>query len=333
MLNTVPAHLLQRIQTFIGNFALLGDEQVAVATSGGKDSVFACLALRDLGYSVVPVLVDMEFTQGWGNKVLDQMRSLNFDNATVLNARSLANTSKNPTTRSGLLKKNLLALDMISSGGPACDITPCTSCYNSKILSIEEHFEHAGFGRIVFAHHATDFVTSFLKSALMYIDRWDDTNKVYDRSRFLGLCQATREKLEVGDDSVLNRLRTLASEGCASTDEPPRQLLRTATGPELVRPLLSVWESEIEEFVNAAELETEPSGCGHSISASTQTPRELVQYELVRPLEGEPVLSELYSLALQNIDPEGRLTVDARRARDNILGTEYKQPFDGIRKF
>jgi tRNA(Ile)-lysidine synthase TilS/MesJ len=328
----VPKHLAQRVERVIDDYDLVDSDELAVATSGGKDSVFACLSLRELGFSVVPVVIDMEFTHGWGDRVRDRLRSLEFDSATVVNARRIANPSDSGTERSGLLRKNLLALDSISSDESAFQATPCTSCYNSKVLAIEEHFDETGFEKIAFAHHATDAISSFLKSALMYIDRWDHGNVTYERGRFLRLCRVVREKLEEGDDRVMHRLRELTDGGLATTDEPPRQPLRAGSEQHLIRPLLGIWESEIEEFVLRAELVTEPSGCGHSVSASTQTPRELVQYELVRPLEGQPVSLELRTLAMQNVDREGRLTSDARRNRDDLLGPEYKKSVDGVTK-
>lgn len=328
----VPAPLLQRVEDFIGRYSLLASAEVAVATSGGKDSIFACLVLRELGFTVTPVIVDMEFSPGWGEIVGSKLQSLQFHSAIVINAREIGGRPAADSERSGLLHRNLLALDAITTEEIATEVTPCTSCYNSKVLAIEDYFDHAGFTQVVFAHHATDAVTSFLKSALMYIDRWDENNVEYDRGRFSELCRTSREKILQGDHGTLLRLKQLAESGFATTDEPPRQFLRQGADKELIRPLLEVWEFEIEGFVSEAGLHTEPSGCGHSMSPLTQTPRELTQYEIVRALEPLPLSANLLELAMYNVDNQGRLVSNARRDRDDLLGTEYKKSYEGLTK-
>lgn len=332
VLPRVPKPLLDRVETAISRYSLLDSTEVAVATSGGKDSIFACLVLRELGFTVTPVIVDMEFVPNWGATVRSKMQSLEFSSATVINAREIAEHEAAASERSGLLHRNLLALDSITTEKAATAITPCTSCYNSKVLAIEDYFANSGFSRIVFAHHATDAVSSFLKSALMYIDRWDENNAEYERGRFLELCRRFSSSLRETSDRTLLRIEQLAENGLATTDEPPRQALRQGADQELIRPLLGVWEFEIEAFVSEAGLSTEPSGCGHSVSPLTQTPRELIQYEIVRTVETQPISARLLSLAMRNIDDEGKLASNARQNRDELLGAEYKATYEGLTK-
>lgn len=328
----VPKALLQRVEATIARYSLVDGTHIAVATSGGKDSIFACLALRELGFEVSPVIVDMEFSPAWGETVLGSLKSLEFGSATLINAREIAGLKAPANDTPNLLRRNLLALDAITDNEAATAITPCTSCYNSKVLAIEGYFEHSGFTQIVFGHHATDAVSSFLKSALMYVDRWDQDNAVYERERFLKLCREFRGRIQEDEARVLHRIEQLANEGLATTDEPPRQSMRHGGNQEIIRPLLGVWEFEVESFISEAGLTTEPSGCGHSVSTLTQTPRELVQYEVVRTVEALPVSAELLSLAMRNLDNEGKLTHNARRDRDALLGADYKKPFEGLEK-
>lgn len=328
----VPKVLLQRVEATIGRYSLLDGTHVAVATSGGKDSTFACLVLRELGFEVTPVIVDMEFSPKWGETVLGSLKSLGFGSATLINAREVAKLQAPPSDESTLLRRNLLALDAITADETVTSITPCTSCYNSKVLAIEDYFKDSGFSQIVFAHHATDAVSSFLKSALMYVDRWDGNNAVYERERFLEMCRNFSDRVREDDVRALHRIEQLADDGLATTDEPPRQSLLHGGSQELIRPLLGVWEFEVESFISEAGLTTEPSGCGHSMSTLTQTPRELVQYEVVRTIEALPVSTKLLSLAMRNIDGEGKLVHNARRDREALLGSDYKKSFDGLTK-
>lgn len=273
----------------------------------------------------------MDFTKNWGGKIRDRLQALHFS-ATILEPRS--HSTKTFFDPIGLLslRQNLDALDSI---GPddVQTATPCTNCYNSKILALKQYLDELRISRVVFAHHATDSVSSFLKSALMYMDRWDQGNERYDRDRFHRLVKVVHGQLHEHPAAILDRLSQLADAGVATTDEPPVQrLVSNMESPLIVRPLSAIWESEIMASKNANSVPTEPSGCAHSLSPSTQTPRELIQFTLTQNWEATGISTTFLELIERNIDSNGFALNDARSRRTEILGLQYKPAKGGLEK-
>lgn len=320
--------LLERVEQTIADYDLLPSRDVLVACSGGKDSVYACRALRELDFQVTPILVDMGYETGWAERVTSNLRLFDFV-PVVLMARTVSAPVSVSIERREALRQNLRVVDSL---GQDARLTPCTSCYNSKILLLVDYLDRSGVDRIVFAHHATDATASLLKSALMYIDRWDRGNATYDPNRFRDLARMARTQFESNDRSWAVRLKALVLEGKASTDEPPVQAITYRSGALIVRPLLGIWEHEVES--QGFELgQLEASGCGHTLSQTTQTPREIVQFETVRPLEANAsVRDEFLSLMRVGLSGSGRLQADARRNRDSLLGPQYKVAPGGLKK-
>ncbi|MGQ4432316.1 MULTISPECIES: hypothetical protein [unclassified Streptomyces] len=319
---------LERIAQVIRDFDLLPHAQVLVAMSGGKDSTFACLALRELGFQVQPLMVDMGYTPTWANRVKARLGTLGFE-ATCLSARSNSTPVSISIRRQSLLEENLA---VVSGDAQDPRFTPCTSCYNSKVLVLQDYMERNGFDRIVFGHHATDAASSLLKSALMFLDRWDRGNETYQSARFRDLAKEFRDALLNGNSGLPERVTDLITTGHASTDEPPIQSILPDTAAKIVRPLFRVWENEI--IAETAYLgETESSGCGHTISKTRQTPREIIQSEIVQALEvNAEMRSRLQNLVQQCLSSDGTLQVDARRIRHQLLGDQYKPSLNDVEK-
>lgn len=257
------------------------------------------------------------------------MRQLGFE-VGILDVRDGAFALSLATEPASAMVRNLSILDSIA---PGSSITPCTFCYNSKVIGLASAAAQLKAPAIVFAHHATDAVASLLKSALMYIDRWDRQHAVYSRAQFADLVEHTADDfLRAGVTSPsFARVKELVYEGCAATDEPPVQPLlmswTSTVGLRVIRPLFDVWEPEIVAFFADSGLTAEDSGCGHSATAAYHTPRELVHHGLLDRLVREgarELVSALASLVVHGLTPDGRLKINVRNERVRLLGDAYR---------
>ncbi|WLS44758.1 hypothetical protein Q3V37_25750 [Micromonospora profundi] len=331
MTHSDHSEVLGRVHALIERFDLLPVNNVLVACSGGKDSTFACLVLRELGYIVQPLMVDMGYSAAWERSVSANLHSLGFE-PICISAKAAHASLPDGANRKSLLN---LSLTAVSREMPDARFTACTGCYNSKVLVMLNYIRNLGggpFDRIVFGHHATDAASSFLKAALMYIDRWDDGNSMYDPRRFRDLAVQYRSSVIVGDRGLSERVRSLAADGKAATDEAPLQDLVMSSGELVVRPLFPVWEKEILGYAGSMG-KLESSGCGHTSSKLRQTPREIVQYEIVRPLEEDESFRRHMTQMIEIcLTADGRAAVDTRRLRPKLLGESYKPGFSGIEK-
>jgi hypothetical protein len=84
------------------------NEKLLLALSGGKDSIFTMLALRELGYQVVPVIVDMGYEYGWGSRIISLAQVLGFDARVICNLRLSSGSVSLYVNRSGT-KEHALA--------------------------------------------------------------------------------------------------------------------------------------------------------------------------------------------------------------------------------
>lgn len=187
---------------------------------------------------------------------------------------------------------------------------------------------------VTFGHHASDAAASLMKSVFMFMDRWDLGNEAYDRDRFRLACQEFGDRMLAWDRDLITRIQEIVESGSASTDEPFMQQLVVGNQSSLtlVRPLIDVWEHQIVDAANELNVTPESSGCGHTATLNTQTPREIVLFEVIHRVEMRPEWRELLTTWINFGQENGHLTVDARRRRAEILGSSYKTSPGGIEK-
>ena len=330
--------LLSRIKNCIGEYSLLPDTgDIAVALSGGKDSLFLILALRALGYSAHPFIVDVGYVDGWGDRVSATLR-LHGIASDVLRVR--AEQPPDPSLVAIELGRRVATLDRIGTAN-VTEFTPCTHCYSAKVLALAQALTRKDYAQVCFGHHRTDAYASLLKSALMYVDRWDDGHQRFARLNYAHLATNCVSQLSHtpfdAHAELLARVEELVTTGKADTDEPPRQDLlsnpETFDLPklELIRPLFGIHEYEIRLAMKGAALTAEPSSCQHGATTDTETPREIIQHALSGATESFPkdTIAFLDHLLTYGIMPDGRTTVQARRRRAELLGESYRPPADG----
>jgi hypothetical protein len=317
----------------IEEFDLLApDEPLVVALSGGKDSLSLCVALRELDIDFVAVVVDMGYEVGWADRVRSHAMSAGIA-PEIVDVRKGAESSGDQYLT---LTSNLAALALPRT--PIDAFTPCTHCYNAKVIALEEAARRLGASRIAFGHHRTDACSSLLKEALMHIDRWDRGHNSYRRPNFEDLVASLREDADhysaadASPSSLLRQIAELVEAGSVDTGEPPRQRLREGCEIDIVRPMFLVDEGVISASVTSTQLLTEGSGCGHGATLNTQTPREMVHFRVLATVDNAEFSEWLTRLLRSCLTRDGFGAVEARRRRPELLGKAYKPVAIGLDK-
>lgn len=302
------------------------DGPVVVALSGGKDSIVLCLALRELGYAVAPVTVDMGYEHGWGERLRKLVAPLGLD-PRVIDVRTPSGGHPAPSS----IQLRLTVLDGIDRRALESGLTPCTHCYSVKAVALEQAARELGTTSVAFAHHMTDAQASLVKEALMHVDRAQ--HERFDRGRFERLAEDLRRETRGPEGGpLLDAVDDLVARGRVDTDEPPRQPLVGGSGAvEVIRPLALVAEPEVEAVVAAGHIETLGSGCGHGATLATRTPREIVHWRVLRGLS-EAADRRLRAAVLAGLTDRGEGTVNARSRRRELLGPGFKPVDAGLDK-
>jgi hypothetical protein len=327
-MNATPAagaaldHVVRRVREAVTAYDLIGatTDPVVVALSGGKDSIVLCLALRELGYEVAPVTVDMGYEDGWADRLRKLVAPLRLD-PRILDVRS--RDAGLPVRSARSIELRLSVLDRLDSRALERGLTPCTHCYSVKALALEKAALDVGARTVAFAHHMTDAQASLVKEALMHVDRAEHEH--YERRHFEALAARLGDEVRSPHGGpLLDAIDLLVASGRVDTDEPPRQPLVGGTGAvEVVRPLVTTAETEVEAAVAAEKIETLGSGCGHGATVDTQTPREIVHWRVLRTVS-EAVDDRLRAAVLAGLTERGEGRVNARARRRELLGPGYK---------
>jgi hypothetical protein len=306
-------------------------ELVCVAVSGGKDSLLLALSLKELGIATLLVVVDMGYEYGWSKRVQRLLTEVGLEAQFVDVRSAVFNPSHQPIINS--------QLKMLVDEPLQANVTPCTACYNTKMFALNQAMQQQGSTIFALGHHQTDARSSLLKEALMTVDRWIEGHERYHRSNFTDLVQELRaEALEYQNSGTKGRLiqetERLVHDDEIDTDEPPRQKLEIpdASTTQIVRPLFFLNESAIAAEITHLGIQPEGSGCGHTATIHTQTPRELVQFALFR--DGPyPRFDELVTrFVLAGVDQAGAAHIKSRFHRAKRLGPGYKPPLGGFEK-
>lgn len=298
---------------------------VRIAFSGGKDSIALAFALKAMGHVSELRAIDMGYSSEWRGRIENIARALSLPLEIVTVAALVEDDSIDSAAR------NDLALRRAFLNGPGVDaptVTPCTNCYNCKIISLV-HAKGSVVPTIFFAHHVQDVLSSFIKSAIMHIDRWEDGHVIFDRNAFRRLGDRVADELRSGRQATVDQFASLLAERQANTSEPPieRRTLHSRTYM-IARPLFFVDEAATTALAKASGAQPESSGCGHTTAAASRTPREIVHHELIPRISetssGRDALRALLDLLATSLLADGSASFDSRSSRHLVLGSAYK---------
>lgn len=326
--------ILEKVRTAIERYSLLEGKRIYVAYSGGKDSLFLCLVLKELGYHVYPVIIDIGYNSDWGI-ALDNLKLFGIDDGLLIGMETISHMMPEITAE---LDENFKFIRKIKEGYYK-KATICTPCHNAKMIVLKRWAEINGIRTIASGHHAIDAVSSLLKSFYMYVDRWEYRHEEYIYENFHNLILSQKEfYLCEGDEfqrlPLYNRIKAQIDAQNAGTDEPIVQYWGD-TAIKLCRPLFGVTEMEIIEYFKSQGMNTfNESECfaTHFREKGKWTPRELIQYEL---LLNAPYSLQfcLLELAKMSLDANGFQKYNVRNNREKILGSAYKnEKINNIKK-
>lgn len=322
MAGTLWASVRQTVLETCERYKLLSRAgPVAVAFSGGKDSLLLSLMLAELGVPIICISVDMGYEKDWAARITSMARRAGLP-LDVVNVR--IRRSSMDVAPAQEMKNSLRTLQLLKS-----DATPCTHCYHVKVLALEDAARLHGASTVAFGHHRTDALASLLKEALLHVDRWDDGHRRFDRENFAAKVEHLSDEVdrfERGHKSkLLDRITDLVQSDKVDTDEPPRQYLnRDNPGVDIIRPLFFVDERSLISLVADMDIQPEGSGCGHGLASKWLTPREMVHYRVLRRPHSTQLNDHFQHLLMWGIDSEGRARLEARRHRAKLLGKDYK---------
>ncbi len=331
----IDSDTLSLVSKTIARYSMFdADDKVFLAFSGGKDSLFTAIALRKLGYDVRPVAINMGYEVDWSRRIIDLIEYYGFS-PKIIDVRG--NVFKNQLSQQNIkhLNDRLRILDSINPKEQN-HLTPCTQCYSIKLIALEAFAKVEGYKAITFGHHGTDAIASLLKSAFMYIDRWNCGHKLFSRDEYEKLVERSKTNFMSGVKNFLNselykRIVELVGQQVVATDEPPIQYLSNPlSNLRIVRPMFSIFEYTIKEHRERFFVQTEGSGCGHGATEDTETTREVVHRRILDNIKSEArpmIFKELLHLCEAGLKEDGTLKVDVRRNRETILGPTYKSDF------
>lgn len=282
--------------------------------------------MRKLGKAVNLRAIDMGYSPRWESRIKRIADHLELP----LNVIKVAEVMKSDTVATQVrndLAKRRNYLDKLAIVSDK-NVTPCTNCYNCKIIAMTNHHQ-ATDELLYFGHHSDDMMSSFLKSCIMYHDRWAEGHNVFERRNFVELAIRVTNDLMDNRSAFLKIFLHYLDTGLAATEEPVYENNNLhGTNYSVGRPLILVREEMLRAYSAALQLDVESSGCGHSVASKTRTPRELVQYEMLPALYRHPIgirnSAQIEAAVFENLTSQGKLRIDARRNRDSLLGNAYK---------
>lgn len=314
----IPVKILDKIQSAIIEYDMIKGDVVYVALSGGKDSTFLCLALKELEYKVIGVTVDIGYRLNW-----DILKH----NAAKLEIEHILLLPDGVKNSSPMLYEevaNCFNAVRLFAMNPTGTETICTPCYNAKMLIMRHWAESTGVQQIAFAHHGTDSITSLLKSYFYYYDYKHCGHLHFNYGEFQKVVELECIRLISSTDSLewkdyVSNLYNLVREKVVGTDEPPRKHIGESR-IEIIRPLINVFEGNIYDYYDGHDIAFEKCECEASKyrNLSIYTPREMIQYGLTNKLD-EDRLNDLLNVVKSSLDQNGNMAYNVRNNRDRIL--------------
>lgn len=329
-METIPYHLLTRIERVIDKYNLFNRNEATVAYSGGKDSLFLCKALHQMGYKVRPLIIDIGYNVSW-ERAIRNINRIGLP-AELINMQTIIQEYPDITKAVNSYFNEVLDIQ----AGKYPKASPCTPCHNAKMTILSYWAKVHDINYIATGHHGTDAITSLLKSYFMYVDRWEYGNVTYSANNYERLIKNYRALFQLPPEDFIctkfiSSLKELLTNNSIGTDE---SIVNDYSGNLVIcRPLYDILEYEIVCYYKTDHVEFAVSECFVSNIRNEKklTPREMVQYWILRNanIENQRIM---INYAYECLDEEGRLLYNVRNNRKKILGGQYKNDTVNIYK-
>lgn len=297
--------ILGKVQNTIERYKMLSAKApVPIAFSGGKDSATSIFILNKLGYEVRPVIVDRGDDVLFDSKrIAEALKARGFV-ADILKLRDTDYLNGICLFAAEETRRHLNKLDNLGENE-----SHCTPCYNARTIALTEYTLRLGSRAFVIGQHKNDMITSLMKcywTEQYYLAFTKPKGIPYDGHKM-------REF--IGSSEIdLGYLEKMVIEGRATTDDPPVETINESV--KLVRPLESVSEREIREFIG--EYPHTSDNCAYR-QREPRPFRLLVQFDLEKRIGLNSGIEDLlYELVMRGLNEDGTLRFRPRNLRDEL---------------
>ncbi|MDD5254364.1 MAG: hypothetical protein PHG05_04705 [Candidatus Nanoarchaeia archaeon] len=297
--------LVSRVEKTIQKYHMLNKSSIIpVAFSGGKDSATTIFILKELGYNVVPLIIDKGDDPAFDSEKIVQSSNPFHINPEIIHLNNKDYLNQIDPLFAPKIKINLKKLKNLKEGE-----AQCTPCYNARTWALIERTIHYNADAFVIGQHKHDLITSLMKcywTEIYYLNITKNTGKAYDGNLMKELIN--NEKID------LLHLEKMVDEERASTDDPPVEHIYNNI--KLVRPLVDLNEKEIIGYIG--DFPSQSSNCTYR-ETEPRPFRLLVQWDLDRRINENPALEGiLFELALQGLNEDGTLKFRPRNKREEL---------------
>jgi len=292
------------VQDALQKYAPHLPKKIIVGASGGKDSMLLCHLLKHLGHEVIPVIIDMGYTNFYAKLIFDELSYYGF-NAQIVHARELIEDENLDTEIRTDLSAAFQELDDGSNK------TPCTACSRNKRVSLKTFALRHDISVVAYGHHLTDFNVTLLKDYYLY--KYNNAVGIYDVDTFRQFIERTPiDMVEIS---------TLIDEGHVSTMNVVYSL---GNNRRVIRPMVFISELDIIKCGEQLKLRNFGSGCSHDIfltgDPSLMSKREVVHASYKsRLLENPNLDAYLQLLIMKCLNTTGNVQTNPRGNRKTRL--------------
>lgn len=303
--------LLENVEATISKYKMFRRcKNIFIAFSGGKDSLVSATLLSKLGYSVFPIAIDMGDPL-FDSKLLEKIAMNSALNVEIIKARDLTYLRNLSEDEQLEVKWRLKFLDSLPKNSTAS----CTHCYYVKMYMIYNFVKTIGGKAIVLGHQKNDMINSFMKC--YWINLYYETiTKVkgipYKENLMLNIMKMNK-KIDI------KHLKALVERKIAGTDEPFVEKNKFTCDIKIYRPLGSIPERDIIEYVNRLGLKIAGHFCSFMQNWTEKKNgfRQMVHNDIIQRINDNPELEEkIYELILMGLTKEGTLRFRPRNNRE-----------------
>ncbi len=304
--NKLLNDICEQVQDGMDKFHLLQSKDIVIGFSGGKDSTLLCIVLKELGYNVYPVMVNLGYSENdlEGFKNSYKNKGITFE---ILNINNKSNDIS--------LYSNEKIKDLINSLYYDKSNAPCTFCSQIRHIALSNYASIMNINYISYGHHKEDFITTVLKDYYIYL--YYKKYGKYDVEKFICFVNDNEP-----DFTLINSMISLQIVGTMSM-----KLQDNKTNTKLIRPFVFVSECQITKCIKQLGLKPLPYSCflQNYTNPRQQTKREIVHNKTRSLCLDKSIAEQLTKLTFKCLNDEGVSTYNPRSNRQATLpGFEVK---------